>query len=860
MQLRRIHFQKHVRGCARLSRNFVLSLAIALTGFADTRCLATQTNSGREDAAGLGVQFTKEDYARADQMRGGVLLSKLKNWFVVPHWIGQDDDFWYKRETSKGFEFVLVNAATGRKQPAFDHEQLAQALTKTTGVHASADKLPFDAFTYSADRIAIHVVLTGNNPAKEYDCQLRTAVCTVTPARSFPEPFEITIFDRVPPATPDPNEGVLIAPDKHWGIFTRENHLWLRDIATSVDRPLTSEGGPHFGYGIYMSEWQSADIPRQKAVEAGHRLPPMASYWSPDSRTVVVPYVDERHVADYPYVESTPADGSFRPKLHMVRLPLVGEKPAIVEWYAFDVPTGTSRRISFPYDKLLFPEADLLAVHKKWWSSDSHHLYAAAYGQSLEAAYLFDADIATGSVRTVIEEHMQPRVQFSSSAYDSPNVWVSGNGSDVVWFSQRDGWGHLYLYDGHTGKLKNQITRGEWLVRDILEIDEARRRIFFTGVGREGGNPYYRYLYRVNFDGSDLKLLSPEHADHMLLNPESIFSFDISSGYKAISPSGRYVVYNFSTPKQPTETVIRSTDDGRLISTFEKADATELFAAGYQPPEEFVAKAADGKTDLWCLLYKPRRLDPGKHYPIVDLNYASPLVAVVPRNFPTAVRGAAAPTAAVLNELGFAAVTIDARGTAYRAREFSYANYGKLNINGLDDHVAVIKQLAQQRAYIDINRVGISGSSFGGWSGIRGLLEFPDFYKVAFANVPGTTFHGEPPAMDWYAFQGTPVYSDGSQWRPTPNEIPQNWKALDTVAQVSQLKGSLMIVMGELDENVLPGSVLQLVDALEKADKDFDLVYLPASNHVSGWAPHHVLRRAEDFLIRHLMGGIPPGN
>jgi dipeptidyl aminopeptidase/acylaminoacyl peptidase len=213
-----------------------------------------------------------------------------------------------------------------------------------------------------------------------------------------------------------------------------------------------------------------------------------------------------------------------------------------------------------------------------------------------------------------------------------------------------------------------------------------------------------------------------------------------------------------------------------------------------------------------------------------------------------------------LNELGFAVVTVDARGTAYRSREFSYANYGKLNIMGLDDHVAAIRQLSERFPFIDINRVGISGSSFGGWTAIRALLEFPDFYKVGLANVPGTIFHGEPPAMDWYAFQGRPVYSDGSQWRPKPNEVPENWKNVDSVAQAAQLKGNLMILMGELDENVLPATVLQFVDALQKADKVFELVYMPGANHVSGWGPYHALRRSEDFLVRYLMKATPPGN
>lgn len=803
-------------------------------------------------------QLTRETYDRANQMRSGILLPKLKNGFVVPHWIGQRDEFWYKRETAKGYEFVRVDAASGHARPAFDHEKLAHTLSTLTGIQVSVDKLPFDSFEFNADSSAIHVTVADKNGTKDYDCKLDAGICIPAPAATPPAPFEITIFDRVPPDTHDPNEGVLRSPDNRWGIFVRDNNLWLREIATNHDRQLTRDGEPHFGYGIYTGEWQAAEIQRQMAVEAGHQLPPVASYWSPDSRTVIVPRVDERHVADYPFIDNLPADGGFRPKVYMVRLPLVGEKPSIVEWYAFDISSGSSHRINFPYEKLLFPEADSLAICKKWWSSDGTHLYAAAYGANLEAAYLFDVEIATGSVRTVIEEHMQPRMLLSSSAYDAPNVWVSNNGSDVIWFSQRDGWGHLYLYDGRTGKLRNQITRGNWLVRDLIKVDEKRRQIYLTGVGRESGNPYYRYLYRVNFDGTDFKLLSPEHADHMLINPDGFFSFDLSQGYEVISPSGKYAVYNFSTPDQPTQTVIRSTDEGRLIATFEKADASELFAAGYHPPEEFVAKAADGKTDLWCLLYKPNHLDPNKRYPVVDLNYASPLVAVVPRNFPSAIPGAAAPTPAILNELGFAVISVDARGTAYRSREFSYANYGKLNINGLDDHVAAITQLGQRLPYIDINRVGISGTSEGGWSAIRALLEFPDFFKVAVANVPGITMHGEPPAMDWYAFQGPPVYSDGSQWRPKPNEVPQNYKALDTIAQASRLKGDLMIIMGELDENVLPATVLQFVGALENADKDFELVYMPGSNHVSGWFPYHLLRRSEDFLVRHLMRTKPP--
>ncbi|HEY6249401.1 MAG TPA: DPP IV N-terminal domain-containing protein [Candidatus Angelobacter sp.] len=831
------------------TRTPIVLLILAAIGFAIPLHAQAQTSTP--------AQLTRETYDHAIQMRSGILLPKLKNGLVVPHWIGSRDEFWYKRETAQGYQFVRVDAATGHARPAFDHEKLAQTFSRLTGSQVSADKLPFDRFEFSADLSAIDITVADKVGTKDYECKLDSLACVASAAKP-PAPFEITLFNRVPPETHDPNEGVLRSPDNHWGIFVRDNNLWLREIATNHDRQITGDGQPHFGYGIYTSEWESAEIQRQKAVEAGHHLPPMASYWSPDSRTVMVPRVDERHVADYPFLDSAPENGSFRPKVYSVRLPLVGEKPSIVEWYAFDIPSGAARRINLPYEKLLFPESDTLAICKKWWSSNGRHLYAAAYGANVAAAYLFDVEIATGAVRTVVEEHMQPRMMLSSSALDAVNVWVSSNGADVIWFSQRDGWGHLYLYDGQTGKLRNQITGGNWLVRDIIKVDEKRRQIYLTGVGKEIGNPYYRYLYRLNFDGTDFKLLSPEHADHMLINPEGFFSFDLSQGYEAISPSGKYAVYNFSTPDQPTQTVIRTTDEARLIATFEKADVSELVAAGYHPPEEFVATAADGKTDLWCLFYKPSQVVPGRRYPVVDLNYASPQVAVVPRNFPTAILGTAAPTPAILNELGFAVISVDARGTAYRSRDFSYANYGKLNISGLDDHVAAIKQLSQHFPYIDVNRVGISGTSQGGWSAIRALLEFPDFFKVAVANVPGIIMHGQPPDMDWYAYQGPPVYSDGSQWRPAPNEVPQNWKALDTIAQASRLKGDLMIIMGELDENVLPATVLQFVDALQKEDKDFDLVYMPGSNHVSGWFPHHILRRSVDFLIRHLMGITPP--
>jgi dipeptidyl-peptidase-4 len=844
---------KHNRRVSSFAYWFLLFQWFSATVHGVAQVAAGPTNA---TPSGAPVQVAAEDYTRSNRMQPRFLRAKLKNGFVVPHWIGQQDEFWYTRDTPDGHEFVIVDAASGRARPAFDHQALAQAFSKVAGVEVKAAWLPFEELVFNDDRSSVHVKFKD----KEYDCKIKPAACGPGTPVFPPPPVEITFFSPTAPSQHGgPYEGVLISPDKKWGVFTRDNNLWLRDVATHQDQPLTRDGVEHFGYGAYLGVFDDASIPRERALEAGHRLLPMASYWSPDSRTVIVPRGDERHVADYPYVETAPADGSFRPKLHMVRMALVGEKPPTLEWFAFDVPAGTVHRINFPYDKLLFVDPDGLPIRKKWWSADGRHLYALAVGENMESGLLFDVDIATGDVRTIVEEHMMPRMELSPNAWDSPDVWISTDGKDVIWFSERDGWGHLYLYDGQTGKLKNQITHGDWVVRDIVQVDRERRRIYFTGSGREEGNPYYRYLYRVNFDGSDLTLLSPERADHMITSQEDRpLGLDHVLGYDLVSPSGKFAVYNFSTPNQPPQTAIRATNDGKLISIVEKADATDLLAAHYRPPEEFVAKAADGKTDLWSLIYKPSNFDPARRYPVIDLEYATPVTAVVPRNFLHAMQGVPAfPTSAMLAELGFIVVAIDARGTPYRSRRFSQAGYGELNIIGLDDHVAVIQQLGERFSYADTSRVGIVGGSFGGWSAIWGMLDFPDFFKVGVAEVPPGGMHNVYPCEEWYAYQGPPVYSDGSHIRPKPNEVPENWKAIDMRQKAANLKGHLLILMAELDENVPPGSPQQFLEALIKANKDFDLVYLMGAGHATQFAPY-IARRTNDFLVRHLMGAEPP--
>ncbi len=779
----------------------------------------------------------KATYARAEALDRLSAAALVKNILVVPHWIGSSDEFWYRKEATGGAAFVIVDAATGKSRPAFDQADVAPAVSGASGKPATPDRLPFESIAFDETRAAIDVTVEG----KSYRCRLTTpASCESSP-------------------TGPVKEGGVISPDRHFAAFSKDGNLWLYDFATARDRALTDDGEPNFGYGIYSGGWKAAYIPRERSVDAGHPLPPMETSWSPDSRWIVVPRVDQRHVVPYPLMETVPHDGSFRPKVHPIRVPMVGEKPPTLEWFVIDRESGARRRLDFPYPKLLVMQQDMLAIRQTWWSPDNRHLFAVAFGDNMESAFFFDADVTTGAVRTVIEEHLPPRTDLNSTSYNPPNVRVTRDGSEVIWFSQRDGWGHLYRYDGTTGALKNQITKGNWLVRDIVAVDERSRRIYFTGGGREPGNPYYRYLYRVGFDGSGLTLLSPEKADHMLTSPwNDVLAIDGAVGYDVVSPSGKYVVYNYSTPSQPTRSVIRSTDSGALVGTFEHADASALVQAGFQSPEELVLKAADGKTDLWCALYRPLGFDPAKRYPILDVEYASPLTAVVPRNYLMAITGPSSPSApASYAALGMAVAIVDGRGTTFRSREFLHSIFGRLNVNGLDDHVAAIKQLAVRYKWLDVTNVGVIGRSYGGWSAFRAMLEFPEFYRVGVAGAPPGSQHSM--YLDYHAtaMHGRPVYRDGSELRPSPTEVPRNWNALDGRQQADRLQGKLLVILGELDENVLIGSTMQLLNAFQKANKDFDLIYLSDQNHYFTGDPY-VTRRVWDYLVRNLLGAAPP--
>ena len=804
-------------------------------------------------AAGVLAEITAEDYARAERWVvpfDATTNPRVRNLLPEVHWIGEEDRFWYLRETEQGHEFTEVDAATGNKRAAFDHAAVAEALLESgladsdeeaaeadagaeAGAQIDANKLPFTEFSFEEDRRAI-----------EFAIDERLVRCTLTKP-----------VGCAPGEDPLPEPGLLVSPDERLAVYTEATNLHLLDLATGKRTALTDDGEPNNGYGLYYGNWKASYIPRSRS---GERQVPMETEWSPDSKKLLATRLDDRHVAVYPFVETAPDDGTHRPKYYLPRIPLTGEKPALLTWSVIDVAAGTQVFLDLPYEKLFHLHQDMTALRKVWWSEDGKLLRALAWADNLSGAYLFEIDLATGKPRVVIEERATPRFDTNSTSYNPPNVEVVDDGAEVIWFSMRDGWGHLYLYDGATGELKNRITGGDWLVRDIIEVDAERRLIYFTGSGREPGNPYYRYLYRVGFDGKNLRLLSPEHGDHLIASPyNDVLAFDGASARPPVSPSGDYVAYSHSRPTVPTRSVIRRTADASLVAEFEAADATALYEAGWRDLEEVVVKAADGVTDLYGVLHKPADFDPEARYPVIDSQYASPLTAVVPRNFSQALKPVPGKTPQMsLTELGFAVVSVDARGTTYRSRDFSHHSWKNLNRIGLDDHVAAIRQLAAERPWMDIDRVGIHGASYGGFTAFRAMWEFPDFFKVGISNVGVGSLHNMYPDYHWEAFHGQALYANETRYYDDPTETPVNYRDNDSLIQAENLKGKLLIMLGELDENVLPATTLQLVHRLIELDKDFDMVYAP--NRAHGLEGRHFLRRMWNYFVEHLHGQEPP--
>jgi dipeptidyl-peptidase-4 len=774
-----------------------------------------------------------ERYANASHFLFAPVLRELKNNTIVPHWLGQSDRFWYSREGANGSEFVIVDAATGHKGPAFDAPGIAKSLGAILKQDVVAGALPFQTFEFAGDGNAMTFEVEGAT----FRCALRTSACA-----------QIAASQGV---TPD----MLVSPDHRLAVFQKAGNLILRDLATGKDRALTTDGTRDKGWGVRPTPSDFHEIHR---LDTGVDAAPFFTRWSPDSRRLLTVFTDQSGVLPYPYIEYVPADGSPRPKVVAPRIALAGEVPAKVQFHVFDIASGARHAVDLTSDQVTM--IDMLPIGGAW-TPDNRHFQMFATAADQRSASLYDIDTDTGHVRQVIHEAGVYPALFNAGGYSLPNAAILKGGKQAIWSSQRDGWPHLYLYDTVTGRQLLRLTSGPWVVRDLLKVDEKRGKLYFVGSGRERGNPYYRSIYRVDLDGRNLTRLTPETPDKPVVNPEGGRGFDGTIPYQPISPSGRYIVYGVSPLDKPTVTLLRRTDGTSPPVVLETADASAIFAHHYRPPEEFTATAADGKSTLWGVVYRPHDYDPSKRYPVLSAEYNSPIVVIVPRNFGAGLETVieTAPPAADA-ELGFIVVMVDARGTPYRGAAFSDPKPGYLSTMALEDHVAALRQLAARDPSMDMSRVGITGASFGGWTAIRALERFNDTYKVAVAWAPPGNFHTLYDAPGLTAPDGPPIYADGSHLRPTPGAAPVSWANSDAIADIDKLQGKLLIGSGAVDENVLPGSPLRFVDAAAKADKAVEQIFLPNANHgpITYWA--YVTHRVWDFLVLNLAHETPPEN
>jgi len=547
--------------------------------------------------------------------------------------------------------------------------------------------------------------------------------------------------------------------------------------------------------------------------------------WSPDSKKIATYQQDQRGVGEMYLIETKVG----HPVLQAWKYPLPGDSTiTMIQRVVIDVETRKVTRLQMPSDQHRSSLCDDVACDEVWgdvqWSPDGSTVAFVSTARDHKREQLRVADTATGLVREVMEEKAET---FYESGNGRINWRYLPRSNEVIWFSERDNWGHLYLHDLQTGREKRQITTGEGNVTQLLHVDEANRTLYFVGVGRESGrDPYFRHFYRIGMDGRNLKLLTPEDADH-----------DVS-----LAPSGKYFVDVYSKPDVPPVAVLRDAD-GRDIATIETADISRLTATGWRPPQPITVKARDGATDLYGLLYRPHDLDPGRKYPIVNHIYPGPQTGSVGGRSFSPARG----DAQALAELGFVIVEIDGMGTPWRSKKFHDAYYANMGDNTLPDQVAAMKELARRYPWIDIDRAGIYGHSGGGYATADAMFRYPDFFKVGISEAGNhdNRNYEDDWAEKWQGLLRT--HADG-----TTNYDNQ---ANQLVAK--NLKGKLLLAHGTTDNNVPPDNTLLVVNELIKANKDFDLLMLPNRGHGFGNEPYMV-RRRWDYFVRYLLGAEPP--
>ena len=735
---------------------------------------------------------TSNDYQRAESFLSANTQKYIDNVAGKPTWLS-GDRFWYRTLTAQGSEFIMVNASKGSKAPAFSQQKLAQALSSASGRNYTALMLPFQSFTFSQDEKFLLFSADG----KQWKCDLKT--------------YQVSQDTSAKAKTEEEAKNEMVSPDGKKAILIKDFNLWIRDVASNKLTQLTTDGVKDFGYATDNAGWRHSDKP--------------VLLWSPDSKKIFTYQQDERKVGDM-YLVTTNVG---HPKLEAWKYPLPGDSlVAMLHRVIIDVESPKVIRLQIPADVHRSTMGDDISrggvLNDAAWNADASQLVFVSTSRDHKEEKIRMADANTGAVKEIFEEKSATQFESGQRGISWRSLPAS---NEIIWYSERDNWGHLYLYDATSGKLKNQITKGDWLVTQVIKVDEKSRIIYFMANAREAGNPYFSHFYKINFDGSNLALLTPEPGMHTI----------------SLSTSEKYFIDSYSQPDVAPVMVLRNMN-GKLISELEKTDLTRLKATGWKAPLPFSVKAHDGKTDIYGLMYTPTKLDSAKKYPLVDYIYPGPQGGSVGSwSFAASRRDNQA-----LAELGFIVIELEGTSNPLRSKSFHDMNYGQMAENTLPDQVSGIKQLAAKYNWIDTSRVGMHGHSGGGFATACAMFTYPDFFKVGISesgNQDNRNYED-----DWGERYIGLLKNDA-------NGI-SNYEAQANQIHAKNLKGKLMLAHGMMDDNVPPYNTMLVLEALEKANKDYDLIIFPNSRHgYANFAPY-MMRRRWDYFVRHLLGTEPP--
>lgn len=800
----------------------ILLLSGMLLGFA---CVQAQN-----------TPVTKGNYQLASRFSPTKLNKLVFSLNVDPHWLKKNDRFWYSYETSNGRKWYIVDPAKASKQELFDNARLAAQITSIVKDPFDAQHLGIENLKFIRDENTIQFEIKSTEEIEKKDTTRKPAATTKEKKVFY---FEYNLLTgsltelkeyQKPKQRPS---WASISPDKQWVIFSRNYNLYWMDSAnyskalkneddsTIVETKLTSDGVENYSFG--GDSFGETNVDREKNK---NKRKSAFVYWSPDSRYFTFIRSDMRKVKDL-WVINSVAEG--RPTLETYKYHMPGEAEAPVrELLLFDFPARSFKKINTS----LFKDQEIAVSGKPFmererddefrpsvWLGNNDRFYITRTSRDLKKIDVIAVDVRNGESKVLIEERMNTYVE-------TRRLGLVNNGRELIQWSERDGWGHFYLYDS-TGKLKNAITSGPFHCEDIEGIDEKNRVLYFTANGREANeDPYYLHLYRVNLDGTNLKLLNPGDFDHSL----------------SMDDDTRYFVDNFSRVNTaPKSTLFDAT--GRKIMDLETADLSLLMQAGYKFPQPFKVKADDGITDLYGVMYKPYDFDSTKKYPIIEYVYPGPQTESVAKQFSRSMDKTDR-----LAQFGFIVITVGNRG-GHPSRSKWYHNYGYGNLRdyGLADKKAAIEQLADRYPFVDINRVGIQGHSGGGFMSTAAMLVYPDFFKVAVSSAGN---HENNIYNRWWSEKHHGVLEVINDKKDT--SFVYNIERNSELAK--NLKGHLMLSHGDIDNNVHPANTIRMANALIRANKRFDLVILPGQRHGFGDMTEYFFWVQGDYFCKWLLG------